>query len=381
MARSGSRAVRRPARPRILARGAKRARHERRRDLSLRHRAAGDDGDLGRRRARPAVRQGGGRLGKLGESWECWDENRIVNGPLAGTTIAERAPTPGRRVPRRPRSHAHLPDPYQNHRRARLALGAGASRRRLRAARRRTAERKDRVLVHLLPPTRRRTRARLDARHRRAKNTNAASPTARSARSCAASRSRPAKPTTFRPARCTRSARASVLFETQQASDLTYRIFDWNRLGADGKPRELARLQSGRRARLSCGNRTAIAADRVRLRRACVAPRSSPTGASSSSGSWRRASRLRERRGAPLDRHGVGRAARGLRGRRDRRAGAVSDVADSGSRARVHRARRIRRLRRICLRHAARGPCAPPARMLGVGVAPERVDAFMRLFD
>jgi mannose-6-phosphate isomerase len=30
-----------------------------------------------------------------------------------------------------------------------------------------------------------------------------------------------------------------VLFEVQQASDLTYRIFDWNRLGADGKPRAL----------------------------------------------------------------------------------------------------------------------------------------------
>jgi mannose-6-phosphate isomerase len=30
-----------------------------------------------------------------------------------------------------------------------------------------------------------------------------------------------------------------VLFEAQQASDLTYRIFDWNRVGADGKPREL----------------------------------------------------------------------------------------------------------------------------------------------
>ncbi|MFN2448829.1 MAG: type I phosphomannose isomerase catalytic subunit, partial [Candidatus Baltobacteraceae bacterium] len=26
-----------------------------------------------------------------------------------------------------------------------------------------------------------------------------------------------------------------TIFETQQASDLTYRIFDWNRLGADGK--------------------------------------------------------------------------------------------------------------------------------------------------
>ena len=30
-----------------------------------------------------------------------------------------------------------------------------------------------------------------------------------------------------------------VLFELQQASDLTYRIFDYNRPGADGKPREL----------------------------------------------------------------------------------------------------------------------------------------------
>ncbi len=30
-----------------------------------------------------------------------------------------------------------------------------------------------------------------------------------------------------------------VLFEVQQASDLTYRIFDWNRLGNDGKPRAL----------------------------------------------------------------------------------------------------------------------------------------------
>lgn len=30
-----------------------------------------------------------------------------------------------------------------------------------------------------------------------------------------------------------------VVFETQQASDLTYRIFDWNRVGPDGKPRPL----------------------------------------------------------------------------------------------------------------------------------------------
>jgi mannose-6-phosphate isomerase len=35
------------------------------------------------------------------------------------------------------------------------------------------------------------------------------------------------------------------LFETQQASDLTYRIFDWNRVGADGKPRELHVRKAG----------------------------------------------------------------------------------------------------------------------------------------
>jgi mannose-6-phosphate isomerase len=33
--------------------------------------------------------------------------------------------------------------------------------------------------------------------------------------------------------------RGIVLFETQQASDLTYRIFDYNRTGPGGKPREL----------------------------------------------------------------------------------------------------------------------------------------------
>lgn len=32
-----------------------------------------------------------------------------------------------------------------------------------------------------------------------------------------------------------------VLFEIQQNSDTTYRVFDWNRLGLDGKPRQLHR--------------------------------------------------------------------------------------------------------------------------------------------
>ncbi len=36
-----------------------------------------------------------------------------------------------------------------------------------------------------------------------------------------------------------------TLYETQQASDLTYRMFDWNRVGPDGKPRELHIKKAG----------------------------------------------------------------------------------------------------------------------------------------
>ena len=36
----------------------------------------------------------------------------------------------------------------------------------------------------------------------------------------------------------------NVLFEIQQNSDTTYRVFDWNRLGLDGQPRELHIAQS-----------------------------------------------------------------------------------------------------------------------------------------
>ncbi|MBC5815114.1 MAG: class I mannose-6-phosphate isomerase [Candidatus Eremiobacteraeota bacterium] len=36
-----------------------------------------------------------------------------------------------------------------------------------------------------------------------------------------------------------------IVFETQQASDLTYRIFDWNRVDAQGKPRELHVQKAG----------------------------------------------------------------------------------------------------------------------------------------
>jgi mannose-6-phosphate isomerase len=52
--------------------------------------------------------------------------------------------------------------------------------------------------------------------------------------------------TYFLPAGTLHAIGAGIqLFETQQASDLTYRIFDWNRVGADGQPRQLHVAKAG----------------------------------------------------------------------------------------------------------------------------------------
>jgi mannose-6-phosphate isomerase len=49
----------------------------------------------------------------------------------------------------------------------------------------------------------------------------------------------------FLPSGCVHAIGAGlVIFEIQQNSDTTYRVFDWNRVGLDGKPRELHVAQS-----------------------------------------------------------------------------------------------------------------------------------------
>ena len=49
----------------------------------------------------------------------------------------------------------------------------------------------------------------------------------------------------FLPSGCVHAIGAGlVIFEIQQNSDTTYRVFDWNRVGMDGKPRELHVAQS-----------------------------------------------------------------------------------------------------------------------------------------
>jgi mannose-6-phosphate isomerase len=174
----------------------------------------------------------------LGESWECWDENRVANGALAGKTLAElRAELgaaltgpidPARIFPvltkiidaREPLSvQVHPDDAYAQRVEhqpngktecwyvldcepgAELVLGW------TRDTSREEYERRvaDGTLGEIL-------------------------------------RRVPVRPgdVFYLPAGTLHAILGGIrIFETQQASDLTYRIFDWNRKGVDGKPREL----------------------------------------------------------------------------------------------------------------------------------------------
>ena len=65
-----------------------------------------------------------------------------------------------------------------------------------------------------------------------------------------------------------------LVAEIQQASDTTYRLYDWNRLGPDGQPRELHVAPGARSDRLSSTAR-------------CRRKRRKPRFDRKSSGSWR----------------------------------------------------------------------------------------------
>jgi mannose-6-phosphate isomerase len=180
----------------------------------------------------------GDSLVKIGESWECWDANRVANGALAGKTLAELRETLGARLLGDLDSHhifpiltkiidardwlsvqvhpgdayAHRVEHQDNGKTecwyilsarddAQLVLGWTQDTSR--------QEYERRVADGSLGDLLRRVPAK-------------------------------AGETFYLPAGTLHAIGAGiVLFETQQASDLTYRIFDWNRVGVDGKPREL----------------------------------------------------------------------------------------------------------------------------------------------
>ena len=174
----------------------------------------------------------------LGESWECWDENSVANGPFAGRTVAQlRAMLgsalmgeldPARLFPiltkfidaRRNLSvQVHPDDAYarrvehQENGKTECwyILEAGADAALYLGWNRATdrAEYQRRVADGTLGELLRRVPVEAGQAY-------------------------------YLPAGTLHAIGAGiVLFETQQASDLTYRIFDWNRVGADGKPRPL----------------------------------------------------------------------------------------------------------------------------------------------
>ena len=181
---------------------------------------------------------------KIGESWECWDENLVHNGPLAGRSVADLRQRLGARLlgdldsqqmfpiltkfidAREALSvQVHPDDDYARrveHQRngktecwyilqcasgAELVLGWIADTDR--------AEYERRVADGSLGDILRRVTVKTGD-------------------------------TFYLPAGTLHAiGKGIVLYETQQASDLTYRIFDWNRTGADGKPRELHVQKAG----------------------------------------------------------------------------------------------------------------------------------------
>jgi mannose-6-phosphate isomerase len=203
---------------------------------------------------KPAIWGGGAlveRYGKhgdsnaaLGESWECWDENKVENGTLTGATLAQLRAELG----------AELMGPIDRDRifpvltkiiDARQALSVQVHPDDAYAQR---VERQHNGKTECWYILAAEPGAELVLGWTR--DTDRAEYERRVADGSLGEilRRVPVRPgqTFYLPAGTLHAIGAGIqLFETQQASDLTYRIFDWNRLGTDGKPRELHVAKAG----------------------------------------------------------------------------------------------------------------------------------------
>jgi mannose-6-phosphate isomerase len=181
---------------------------------------------------------------KLGESWECWDDDKVLNGPLHGTTLATLRTQlgarflgnldPGRIFPVLAKIitandwlsvQVHPNDAYARRVEHQpngktecwyvMAAEPGAE-----------------LVVGWNRDTSR------DEYERRVGDGTLAE-ILRKVPVCQGD-------TVYVPAGLVHAIGPGVtVYETQQASDLTYRLFDWNRNGADGKPRELHVRKAG----------------------------------------------------------------------------------------------------------------------------------------
>lgn len=175
---------------------------------------------------------------QLGESWECWDDNRILNGALAGRTIGELRGELGEKLTGT--IDAARPFPVLTKiidARAPLSVQVHPDDTYAKRVEHQTNGKTECWYVLASDPG-------ADIVLGWARDTSRDEVAQRVADGTLADilRRVPAAPGNvyYLPAGTVHAIGAGIqLFETQQTSDLTYRLFDWNRVGADGKPREL----------------------------------------------------------------------------------------------------------------------------------------------
>ncbi|MBV8245110.1 MAG: class I mannose-6-phosphate isomerase [Candidatus Eremiobacteraeota bacterium] len=181
---------------------------------------------------------------KIGESWECWDDNAVANGPLHGDTIAtlrERLKSDfvGNLDPERTFPILTKIIDARDSLSVQVHPGDAYAQRVERQPNGKTecwyvldAEPNAELVLGWVRDTSR------DEYERRVKDGTLGEILRRVPVQ--------AGQTYYLPAGTLHAIGAGiVVFETQQASDLTYRIFDWNRVDQAGKPRELHVAKAG----------------------------------------------------------------------------------------------------------------------------------------
>jgi mannose-6-phosphate isomerase len=180
----------------------------------------------------------GSPAAKLGESWECWDKNRVTNGEAEGSTLAQLRTRLGRALTGHADPNAAFPllTKFIDARHA-LSVQVHPSDEYAQRVEHQPAGKTECWYVLEADPG-----ATIVLGWNRATSRGEYEERVRDGSLTELLRHVPARPgdVFYLPAGTLHAiGKGIVLFEVQQSSDLTYRIFDYNRPGPDGKPREL----------------------------------------------------------------------------------------------------------------------------------------------